>query len=296
MSNSQTLLDCVGMVCFGNQISVPGLKIVAPLCAVDCYPDARRITDGLASMDASPEEHLRDAKRALGDTAWAEWNITATEFVNEERAQEIFFEEELRESLQAKLCNATEGLQPGTYLDAVLKKQKNLLEAEASWVIVANWETDYEPDEVVAITATDAKNATSGVATLFSATLKLHVAARVDLVEMLSHNMVESACTLLRKITVGVTVMHVRQSGTLQEVLTKMKRRKFRSAPSCNARGESILASIDHSLSLRPNQTTASASVVAVMQQNQELVQIVVEKMMNPKTVAACELDIEAAR
>ena len=108
--------------------------------------------------------------------------------------------------------------------------------------------------------------------------------------------MVESACALLRKIAAGVTVMHVRQSGTLQEVLTKMKRRKFRSAPSCNARGESILASIDHSLSLRPNQTTASASVVAVMQQNQELVQIVVEKMMNPKTVAACELDIEAAR
>ena len=62
MSNPQTLLDCVGMVCFGNQISVPGLRIVAPLCAVDCYPVAQRITDGLASMDASPEEHLRDAK------------------------------------------------------------------------------------------------------------------------------------------------------------------------------------------------------------------------------------------
>ena len=177
-------------------------------------------------------------KRALGDTAWAEWNITATESTNEERAQEIFFEEELRKSLQAKLCSATEGLQPGTDLDAVLKKQKTLLETEASRVIVANWETDYESDEVVAITATDAKNARSGVATLFSATLKLHVAARVDLVEMLSHNMVESACALLRKIAVGVTVMHVRQSGTLQEVLTKMKRHKFRSAPSCNDWGE----------------------------------------------------------
>jgi hypothetical protein len=120
---------------------------------------------------------------------------------------------------------------------------------------------------VVAITATGAKSARSGVATLFSATLKLHVAARVDLVEMLSHNMVESACALLRKIAVGVTVMHVRQSGTLQEVLTKMKRRKFRSAPSCNDRGESTLASIDHSLSLR-----------SVMQQNPELMQIVVKK------------------
>ena len=99
-----------------------------------------------------------------------------------------------------------------------------------------------------------------------------------NLVEMLSHNMVESACVLLRKIAVGATVMHVRQSGTLQEVLTKLKRRKFRSAPSCNDRGESILASIDRTLSLRPNQTTASASAVAVVQQNPELIQIVVKK------------------
>jgi hypothetical protein len=235
-------------------------------------------------------------KRALGDTAWAEWKITATESTNEERAQEIFFEEELRKSLQAKLCSATEGLQPGTDLDAVLKKQKTLLETEASRVIVANWETDYESDEVVVTTAVGAKKATSEVAPLFTAEMKMHVAARVDLVEMLSHSMVESACVLLKKIAVGATVMHVRQSGTLQEVLTKLKRRKFRSAPSCNDRGESILASIDRTLSLRPNQTTASASAVAVVQQNPELIQIVVKKMMNPKTVAACELDIEAAR
>ena len=97
MSNPQTLLDCVGMACFGNQISVPSLKIVAPLCAVDCYPVARRITDGLAIVHASPEEHLRDATRALGDTAWS-------------GRKRFLFEEELRESLQSKLCNATEGL------------------------------------------------------------------------------------------------------------------------------------------------------------------------------------------
>ena len=179
MSNPQTVLDTVGMVCFGNQISVPSLRIVQPLCAVDCYPIARRITSGLASMDASPEEHLRDAKRALGDTAWAEWRITAAESTNEERAQHIFFEEELQELLQVKLCNAADGLQPGADLDAVLKEQKAALEAEATRYIVANWETDYESREVVATMAPDAERAES-VATLFNATVKLHVAVRVD--------------------------------------------------------------------------------------------------------------------
>ena len=91
---------------------------------------------------------MNGSQRPLKDRVWAEWTFTAENDVDEDRACRIFFEEELRFVLQDKLAAVVANMPAGDAFDATLQAQKVAVEHVLTNVIVANWDTNYEDEEL----------------------------------------------------------------------------------------------------------------------------------------------------
>jgi hypothetical protein len=312
MSNPQVLIECVVLKAVGGLLTVPALAHVQPLPAVDTYEYTRRLSSGLVELHDNTEACMNGSQRPLKDRVWAEWTFTAENDVDEDRACRIVFEEELRFVLQDTLAAVVANMPAGDAFDATLQAQKVAVEHVLTNVIVANWDTNYEDEELsdyeIRMFRYETPEATARVAPgapcRFKVDVSFHIAPEVNYVDMLSEYMVANVHSLMQKVVGAdattdpncMTAMHDRQSGAIgKEHLTKAKRRGNASAPSCNNEAESLLANVDGSLSRRSNQTTSAVSAVAVNQRNPAR-QALISKLMNPQTREACERDIEGCR